>query len=353
MKEWYLSTPQPNICSGYESDVISEYAQSNFTDVLETDFSDTVILYNSDLSESKKVQCIIQNNTANTQIKSLERTILFPIGTSVAGLYVYFDGAYWLLTGYPGNNKVYEKITANLCEFKLRWQNSDGKIIERWVYSVDFTKYSSGTIGNKIITVGDNQYGILIPIDSESKKLDRDMRFTIDFDDALIPDTYKLSNRKVFLNNYQSSKKGGTLILTLSFDFFNSSTDKHILLDSGEEVWIADYIEPSTLPSRSDESNDSFTEISCKSPVVKIGALPSRFYAIFRDENGNEVEGVDSVWSIESDFDDKLISAIDNSCIMISVNDRNLVDEKFKLTLSDSDGVFKPFELIVSIETIF
>ena len=67
MKEWYLTTPKPNIVSGYESDAISEYSQSNFTDVLETLFSDTVLLYNNTLTESKEIQCVIQGNSADTQ----------------------------------------------------------------------------------------------------------------------------------------------------------------------------------------------------------------------------------------------------------------------------------------------
>lgn len=109
MKEWYLTNPKPNLTSGYESDTISEYAESNFADVLETTFSDTVLLYNSSLTEYEEVQCVIQGNIADTQLKSMERTLLFPIGTVKAGMYVFFENCYWIIDGYPGNNKSYEK----------------------------------------------------------------------------------------------------------------------------------------------------------------------------------------------------------------------------------------------------
>ena len=59
------------------------------------------------------------------------------------------------------------------------------------------SKYSSGVKGNSTITIGDNQYGLTLPIDDETKRLKRDMRFPIDLEDAGQPDIYVLTNRKV------------------------------------------------------------------------------------------------------------------------------------------------------------
>ena len=56
MKEWYMTGYSPNNVGGYESDAISEYAQSNFTDVLLTDFSDDVVIYNHDMTESTEMK---------------------------------------------------------------------------------------------------------------------------------------------------------------------------------------------------------------------------------------------------------------------------------------------------------
>ena len=100
MKEWYLmGNHKPSVVSGYEDDVIEDFAQSNFSDVLETTFSDRVILYNYDLSESKEIQCIIQGNHAFTMLNSMKRSGIFPIGTVKAGMYIYFDNAFWLIVG--------------------------------------------------------------------------------------------------------------------------------------------------------------------------------------------------------------------------------------------------------------
>lgn len=348
MKEWYLISHPPNITSGYEDDAISEYAESNFTDVLETTFSDSVTLYNSDLSESETVNCIVQGNVANTPLKSIERTILFPIGTSVAGMYVLFDNSYWLLRGIPGNNKMYEKITASLCTFKLRWQNELGNIIERWVYLEDFTRYSSGVTGNNTITIGDNQYGLYIPIDDETKILKRDTRYAIDFDDAETPDIYLLTNRKVVLNNYQSSNKGGTIIFTMSYDAFNKETDKLITLPNGKSVWICNYHSPSTTPDTNlpDETANLSVYISGNTSL-KIGF--ERTYTVaFKDADGNSIDDVEFEWNVVSDFDVR--QTVDGQTIKLLVDDEDSIGSSFLLSIIVSGIVVDEIEIFVISE---
>ena len=345
MKEWYLTSPPPNITSGYENDVISEYAQNNFTDVLETTFSDSVILYNSDLSESRNINCIVQGNVADTHLKSTERTVLFPIGAVASGTYMFFDNSFWLLKGHPGNNKSYEKIVASLCTFKLRWQNKSGDVIERWAYMEDFTKYSSGVISNNNIAVGDNQYGLYLPIDEETKSLKRDMRFAIDFDDAIEPDVYTLTNRKVVLNNYQSSNKGGTIIFTMSYHVFNKETDKRVTLDNGKEVWICDYFSPTPSPAPPDETSDLSASISGNTNF-KIG-YERTYTVVFKDLDGNEIDSVDFEWNIVSGFDDRIEQTVIGNKIKLKVEDDSLVGESFLLGVTVEDTVLS--ELIITV----
>ena len=134
MQEWYLLMPdtRPNITGGYENESFIDYKDDAFYEMLQTDIASNVILYNSDLSSSSIIRCVIQGNTADTQLKSMERVGLFSCGTVKAGMYIYFEDRYWLITGYPGTNGIYEKATMVLCQYKLRWQNSSGDIIERW-----------------------------------------------------------------------------------------------------------------------------------------------------------------------------------------------------------------------------
>ena len=175
MQEWYLlnQNTRPNATGGFENDMFLENKDDAFAEALETDIAVSVILYNSDLSNGKNIRCIVQGNTADTQLKSLERTALFSIGTVKAGMYVFFENRYWLVIGYPGNNGIYEKVTIVLCQYLLRWQNSDGNIVERWCNAVSASKYDVGENGNYTITLSSNTYTILIPGDSECLNLDR------------------------------------------------------------------------------------------------------------------------------------------------------------------------------------
>ena len=192
-----------------------------------------------------------------------------------------------------------------LCTIPLRWQNSEGEIVERYAYSEDFTKYSGGTTGNNIITIGDNQYGLTLPIDSETKKLKRDMRFPIDFDDAEQPDIYELGNRKVNLNNNEYFGRGGIMTITLSYDAFNATNDKRVVMENGHEVWICDYIDPTTPSTPEENPNETtdswglklkYSTLNIK-PLDKIYTITAHLY----NEAGNEItENVEYVWDIES-----------------------------------------------------
>lgn len=265
------------------------------------------------------------NNTFKKKIKSR------PSEPFNLGDYIEWNNQIWLVTLVDTDDKTYHSGYMYLCTVPLRWQNSEGKIIERYVYSEDFTKYSSGTTGNSTITIGDNQYGLTVPVDSETKKLKRDMRFPIDFDDSEQPDIYKLTNRKVKLNDNQYFGRGSTMILTVSFDAFNPNDDKRVVMEDGQEVWICNYNNSHTpLPSTPSEPDET-TDLRCVitgNTNLKNGYR--RTYTVtFTDKNGNPVDWqkVSYQWNVKSDFDVK--HTISDNKITVSVNDENLIGGSF------------------------
>lgn len=283
------------------------------------------------------------NNTFKKKIKS-RHSEPFNLGD-----YIEWNNQIWLVTLLDSDDKTYHSGYMYLCTFALRWQNSDGKIIERFAYSEDFTKYSTGTTGNNTITVGDNQYGLTLPVDSETKKLRRDMRFPIDFDDAEEPDIYILSNRKVNLNNNEYFGRGATMVLTMSFNAFNRDKDKRVILDNGKEVWICDYKDPSspTQPDNPNKTDDLSVTIDGNTNL-KVGF--SRTYtAILVDKNGNAIQWDDAKysWNVVSDFDDEIEQTVDGEKIKLKVDNEELVDEKFRLQLLSNDIVYA--EIIINI----
>ena len=279
---------------------------------------------------------IIKDTDGNTFKKKIKSKNSTPFNL---GDYIEWNNQIWLVTLLDTDDKTYHSGYMYLCTVPLRWQNSEGKIIERYVYSEDFTKYSSGITGNNTITIGDNQYGLTLPIDSETRKLARDMRFPIDFEDAEKPDIYKLTNRKVNLNNNEYFGRGGTMVLTMSYDAFNAEEDKRVVMDNGKEVWVCNYTEVSTPtppsePTTPDETEDLSATIS-GNVNLKVGF--SRTYTVnFTDKSGNEVNwnDVGFSWNIVSDFDSELIKKTANeNTIKLSVDYENLIGGSFILSV--------------------
>ena len=280
---------------------------------------------------------IIKDTDGNTFKKKIKARPSDPFNL---GDYIEWNGQMWLITLLDPNEKTYHSGYMYLCTVPLRWQNSEGKIIERYAYSEDFTKYSTGVTGNNTIQIGENQYGLTIPIDSETRKLKRDMRFPIDFEDAEQPDIYELTNRKVNLNNNEYFGRGGIMVVTMSYDAFNKDKDKRVVMENGNEVWICDYNEidntdtntpsdPTTPPENPDEMTDLRVVIDGKN-TLRCGIQRS-YTAIFTDTEGNAVGNVNFSWNVVSDFE--VSQSADDNEIALKVDDDSLIDESFILQL--------------------
>lgn len=270
------------------------------------------------------------NNTFKKKIKSR------PYEPFNLGDYIEWNNQIWLVTLVDTDDKTYHSGYMYICTVPLRWQNSEGKIIERYVYVEDFTKYSNGVTGNNTITIGDNQYGLTLPVDDETKKLKRDMRFPMDFDDSEQPDIYKLTNRKVKLSDNQYFGRGGTMIVTMSFDAFNSNDDKKITLDNGQEVWICNYNNShTTLPPQPSEPNET-TDLRCViSGNTNLKNGYRRTYTVtFTDKYGNAIDWqeVNYQWNIASDFEVK--KTLSENKITVAVNDEELIGYSFLIQIT-------------------
>ena len=283
------------------------------------------------------------NNTFKKKIKSVHGD-KFNLGD-----YVEWNNQKWLITSVDADERTWNRGYMYLCTVPLRWQNSEGKIIERYVYAEDFTKYSNGVTGNNTITIGDNQYGLTLPVDEETKKLKRDMRFPMDFDDSEQPDIYKLTNRKVKLSDNQYFGRGGTMIVTMSFDAFNPNDDKKITMENGQEVWICNYNNSHSplppTPSEPDETTDLRCVISGNTNLKN--GYYRKFTVTFTDKDGNAVDwqNVDYQWNVKSDFDVK--QSITDNKITISVNDENLIGGSFLLQIIAGETMLSEIKVYI------
>lgn len=296
-------------------------------------------------------RCLVQ--TPSNPLRELNdiRKIHCPITADVKrGYYVIYEDTVWIIdTNVADIDGAYLSARMCRCQYLLRWQNSEGKIIERWSYSSDQTKYSNGETGNNVITLGDNQYALLLPIDDETKLLKRNMRFAVDFEDSEEPDIYRLTNRKVNLNNELYFDRGGTMSVTLTFSEFNKDTDKQVLLDDGRKIWICDYKEPSTptppTPSEPNKTTDLSATISGRTDL-KVGY--ERTYTVnFTDKSGDVVDwnDVEFSWEIDSEF--SVGRHVDGNKITLLVNDESLIGLSFLLCVYIDGVVIGQIEITI------
>lgn len=328
-KEWYLmnQTTRPNITGGFENESFLDYKEDAFAESLETDIASTVFLYSSDLSTAQQIRCIIQGNTSDTQLKSLERIGLFIRGTVKAGMYIFYENRYWLITGYPGTNGIYEKATMILCQYKLRWQNSDGDIIERWVNGTSASKYDVGENGNNVITLSSNTFTLLLPDDNDTLELDGKRVF---IDKHKPPaKVYKVTRSDDILYDY-GEEHGGVLSFIADKKELNLTTDN-------QELGICDYHSPTDPPAPPipDETTDLSVLIS-GGTTLRCGRVKS-WTVKFMDTDGNEVADYDFKWNVVSDFD--VAQTVNAQKIQIKIDDEQTIDCSFLLQVTDENGV--------------
>lgn len=343
IQDWYLlnQSTRPNVTGGYENESFLENKDDSFAEALQTDIATAVILYNSDLSHPKHIRCIVQGNTADTHLKSLERTVLFEIGTVKAGMYVFFENRYWLIDGYPGNNKIYEKATMVLCQYLMRWQNASGEIIERWCNAVSASKYDVGENGNFTINLTSNSYTIKLPYDNECILLDR-KRVFLDRKKVNPDKVFKLTRTDDILYDYGDEDHGSIL------SFIADKTELNLLTDN-RELKICDYIDVSkpVPPEQSDRPEFFIFADIIGSDSIKLNRAKTYQVKFYRDKNKtDEFEYSDFTWKIEPDV--KVETSISESSIDVKVTDNNEVGQIFKLQIVINDTIISEKKIKIS-----
>lgn len=339
MQEWYLisNSTKPNVIGGYENQGFLDNKDDAFSESLTTDIADDFFLYNHDLSESIQLRGIMQGNTADTLLKSMERSLLVPIGTLHSGDYIYFEDEYWIVDGRPGNNKIYEKATLKECQYKLRWQKDTGEIVERWANLTSASKYDVGETGNNIIMLTSNNYTIVIPYDEDSMTIDG-KRVFIDIS-SNPKKVFKITRNDDVL--FFHGTHGGTLSLIADKTELNTAVDR-------TDLRLCDYIDITT-PSSSTLDETAILKANIDgNQYLKNGF--SRTYTVSftdLDENNIDWNDVNFTWEVISDFDVK--QEINNNKIQLSVNDDSLIGESFllQIKLQDDNSIVAKSEIYI------
>ncbi|MEY8352597.1 hypothetical protein AALB39_04480 [Lachnospiraceae bacterium 54-53] len=354
MKEWYL-IGSPSLSSGFENEILDDYKSDSFAEIANSNVGESVIFFNHDMTISYETRAIFQNKTADSDTNAVKRQVLANIGT--LNLYHYIkgnDGIIWLLKGKADSNGIYDKCTANLCNYKLFWQNGKGDIISRYAHVLNASSYNNGESENKTMTLLSNQYMVYLPFDEDTELLDNEKRIHMAKSNRKCR-PYELTRVDDIAYDYTDK---GIINLMFTQDEYSSEHDKLVDDGTGNKVWICDYKEPSTPPSPTDPGDNGNqspillqAKFSCKGDkIIKAGGSAKTFSVEFTDENGVTVSDISYTWSISitKEFEDLLsVETLTSGQCRIKLGYDDLVIGNYvRLSVLNNEGKEIGYELI-------
>lgn len=311
--EWYLMQT-PTSLSGYETERFEDYSTESFSEILASYAGCDIKVYDSDMTELKDLRVVVQGNIPDTKDRTLRRTVLSEIGTLKSGWYVKYKDRIYILTGLVDTNGVYEKTTMILCQYQFKWQDDNGKVIERWGNITTASQYNSGIDerNGKAVMLSSNQNIVTLPNDDDSLSFE-DRRVFLDRRPNPIK-VYKVTRTDEF--EYYYGEDDGVIVFLLSRDLYNEETDR-------QDLRLCDY------DSRTADTEDIVIHYNGLLTVRNGGS-----YKSFKTDS-------EVTWSIEGT--DEQIAALtlavidDKSCKIKCAKNNELIDSEFKLIATTND----------------
>lgn len=256
-------------------------------------------------------------------------------------LYDSNDDAYLLCTESFNVDGVHWKGKFSLCNWILKWQNKYGDILEYPCVDINSTQYNSGEQASAKMTIGSSQHMATLPYDENTIAIKSPQRFFLDRDTET-PTSFIVTQND---NTSMFFGKKGLIKITMLECERNNDTDR-------PDLGICDYFEKDELKTNNADKNKVIKSvISYKTTTIKSGGSKQKFVGTFVNENGEEINGVSTNWEIICDFADSLIVNEEGNSLTIGVDDDSLIDEEFKLVLSDESGNYKS-SIIIQIGSL-
>lgn len=264
----------------------------------------------------------------------------------ITGDYIEWANNTWLIYEADSDDEIYIQGKMYQCNYVLYWQDKLGELISRPCHIVNASAYNNGESGNKTITLATNQYMVYMPIDKESMSLSNGKRMFIDYH-LSNPSVYELTRPDVVSMKF--GEKGITYFIFTQTETKATDSDKLITLDSGEQVWIADYISPTTPSQPPNEStvSSTITSVITGNTNLKIG-YPRIYTVSFLDEDGEITTNVDYTWNIANDFSDRVSKIIDGDTIKLQVDDEELIDSSILLQVIINESINSEIKINIS-----
>ena len=249
------------------------------------------------------------------------------------------DDTYWLVYNSFNVNDIHYEGKMIQCNYLLKWQLTDGRIIKRWANIVSASKYDVGENGNGKIILSSNNYTILIGYCEEGFELEG-KRVFIDMKPVNPTKVFKITRSDDVI--YNSEGMGFILSFIADKTEFNPEKDN-------QELRICDYTNTASLlpnPPESNETEDLRVTVSGRRTLKN---SYKRTYSVnFADKNGNAVNyrDVGFVWEVKADFN-IAENTYDNK-IELYVNNENLIGESFALRVMINGNAAAETEILIT-----
>ena len=311
----------------------------------DSSYSPTMFFYDSDNKVDDRLANLRVYGRKNSSLNGNYMNFLTTYDNPVKiGDYIHDtkDDTYWLVYNSFNVNDVHYEGKLIQCNYLLKWQLSNGKVVERWANIVSASKYDTGETGNATIVLSSNNFTVLIGFCEEGYELEG-KRVFIDKRNVNPEKVFKMTRGDDVL--FDSGNMGSLFSFIADKTELNKDEDR-------PDLKLCNYIEidtedsPTTPPENPDEMTDLRVVIS-GNKNLKAGF--SRTYtATITDMDGNAVEWDNTYsWNVVSDFE--VGQEETNNKITLLVEDEELIGSSFILQVfSDNNGVIGQITITVA-----
>lgn len=309
----------------------------------DSSYSPTMFFYDSDNKADDRAANLRVYGRKNSSLNGNYMNFLTTYDNPIKiGDYIHDtkDDTYWLVYNSFNVNDIHYEGKLIQCNYPLKWQLSDGKVVERWANIVSASKYDTGETGNATIVLSSNNFTVLIGYCEEGYELEG-KRVFIDKRNVNPEKVFKMTRGDDVL--FDSGNMGSLFSFIADKTEFNKDKDR-------PDLKLCDYIEvgdsttPTTPPENPDKTTDLRAVIS-GNRNLKVGF--SRTYtATITDVDGNTVEWDNTYsWNVVSDFEVGQEEKNNKSTLL--VEDDSLIGESFLLQVIKSNSVVAEIEITV------
>lgn len=307
--------------------------QVEFLYDIATDRVDNALINGKEFVKSPR---LFDRKIKNTYYQTVTMETIDESDKFYSGDLISYDNDIWLCMSSFSFHNLYHRGQLERCNFVLRWQNDEGKIIEFPGVFTDFSKTSDGQFTGETISTMDFILNISIPLTEESMKLIEDKSRFILIDpiwlNTVLDNSNPISTWKLTKKNdiTYSLKDKGIIKLTLTKTEFNPVTDNALMR-------LCDVKE---IPE--DNNNESISCIISSTRLnfnykLKLG-VKYKFITTFTNQNGEILNDITPNYTINHTFDGVISLNVNENVATIIVDDelgQDYLGSKFDLICED------------------